>query len=71
MGCAGDVANCREVKALINLRLVFCLVNGNVVVGVRVSFLMVDHVQKQGIFLIAEIYIYTWVNALVTCILFP
>ena len=56
MGYAGDVANCREVKALIS-RLVLCLINGNFV-GVRVSFLMLDHVQNQRIFLIAEKYIH-------------
>ena len=49
MGCAGDVDNCREVKALI-LRLALCLINGNFV-GVRVSFFMVDHVQNQSILL--------------------
>ena len=58
----------QEVKVLI-LRLVLCQINGKFV-GVHVSFLMIDHVQNQSIFLIAE-NIYTWVNALVTCILFP
>ena len=57
MGYAGDVASCREVKGLITLRLVLCLINLNFV-GVVVSFLMVDHVQKQSIFLIDEIYLH-------------
>ena len=56
MGCAGDVANCCEVKALI-LRLVLCPINGNFG-GVLVSFLMVGHVQNQSIFLIADKYIH-------------
>ena len=43
---------------------------------VHVSFLMIDHVQNHGVFLIAANiyiyeYIYTYVCALVTYILFP
>ena len=39
------------------LRLVLCQINRDFV-GVHVSFLMVDHVQNQSIFLIAEKYIH-------------
>ena len=46
----------KKVRALI-LRLVLCQINGDFV-GVHVSFLMVDHVQNQSIFLIAEKFIH-------------
>ena len=46
----------KKVKVLI-LRLVLFQIYGNFV-GVHVSFLMVDHVQNQNIFLIAEKYIH-------------